>query len=363
MTDRGDERPGLRPVRCLSFHSGYACRNSGVCCSSGWDIAVEQDVEAQLLPRLRASARLPNGPDGFRPMADPPKNSRSSLRRSGTTGSCWFRDDADHRCAIHREFGEAALPSACRHFPRVCVLEPAGVSLSLSHYCPTAVDLLFDETPGFSVVSAPRAFPDNWPFEGLDAREAYPPFLRPGVLLGFDGLRAFEEDAVRVLSTTDLWTSLATLDAAVEKVRSWNTAAGPLPAVIRKSFADSAGGGSTSASWTDPRSILRVSATEGIPATDLPGFRSAPAYVSRLADLPLRKYLAARLIAAWIMFQADDLRTVVRYLRLCLDTVLLFVAAVPPDLSEPNRWKEAIRNADLWLLHYSDPERLARNLR
>ena len=69
-----------------------------------------------------------------------------------------------------------------------------------------------------------------------------------------------------------------------------------------------------------------------------------------------------QLIAGWITFQADDLRTVVKYLRLCLNTVILFESGRDRQEREADRWKEAIRRADLWILHYCDPDLLARNL-
>ena len=358
-------RSGPPIVQCLSFHSGYRCQNTGVCCSSGWEIAVEEKVESRLRGALgKTPARLPNGPNGFQPMADPPTGCKSALRRVDSTGSCWFRDDPGRACAIHRDLGLEALPSACRHFPRVCVLEPGLVSVSLSHYCPTAAGLLFDDSPDFRLVTGPRAFPADWPFEGLDARTAYPPLLRPGVLLGFDGLRAFEDRAVAVLSREALWPALATIEAAVESARSWTQHAGPLLELVNESFAITPESSQEQRRVADPRRILLAALAEGTkPTVDLPDFRPGPAAVSSRVDLALRRYLASRLIAAWIAFQGEDLRSVPRYLRLCLDTVFLFESAGGSGESEAARWKKAVRHADLWILHYCDPELLARNLR
>ena len=352
-------------VRALSFHSRYGCQNSGVCCSSGWELAVEENVEVRLTSLLALRPRdLPNGPDGFRPMEDPPAGCRSALRAVGSTGVCWFRDEPGRTCAIHRDHGAAVLPSACRQFPRVCVLEPDGVSVSLSHYCPTAAGLLFGEVADFGLVAAPPAFPADWPFEGLDARGAHPPLLRPGVLLGFDGLRAFEESAVAVLSRESLWPALSTIESAVERIRAWGVAAGPLPELVSQSFAVSGRDPGAEPRVSDPRPVLLGALTEGTrPAEVLPAFQPGVPAVSGLAEVALRKYLAARLIAAWIMFQGDDLRSVARYLRLCLDTVFLFESARAAGESEAARWKESIRNADLWIVHYCDPDLLARNLR
>lgn len=351
-----------RIVRSLSFHSTYRCRNTGVCCSSGWEIAVEDEVQIRLTSLFAIDSKgLPNGPNGFRLMADPPAGCRSSLRTTQPQRACWFRDEEARACAIHRAYGEAALPSACRQFPRVCVLEPDGVSVSLSHYCPTAAALLFDEPAPFRLVEFPRAFPADWPFEGLDARGAYPPFLRPGVLLGFDGLRALEEQAVAVLSRGPLWCALNTIDAAIERARGWSADAGPLAELLPGYFNP---GGASDPRVADPRPVLLGSMTEGTdPGRGLPEYRPAALTLSPEVDAALRRYLASRLIASWIAFLGNDLRSLARYLRLCLDTVFLFEAARATPETEAARWKEAIRDADLWILHHCDPDLIARNLR
>ncbi|MEZ5288117.1 MAG: hypothetical protein R2712_25640 [Vicinamibacterales bacterium] len=38
------------------------------------------------------------------------------------------------------------------HFPFVCAIDPRGVHVTLSHYCPTAARMLFDETAAPTVV-------------------------------------------------------------------------------------------------------------------------------------------------------------------------------------------------------------------
>ncbi|MBX7187379.1 MAG: hypothetical protein K1Y01_19705 [Vicinamibacteria bacterium] len=325
---------------------------------------MEEHVEVHLTAELAVRpGPLPNGSNGFQPMSDPPVGCKSSLKTVAATGACWFRDESARACAIHRNHGERSLPSACRQFPRVAVLEPGAVAISLSHYCPTAAGLLFDEAPDFGLVQAPLAFPPDWPFEGLDVREAYSPLLRPGVLLGFDGLQAFEDGAIALLSRAPLWTALAALRTTTESIRSWDVKAGPLHDFVARRFIEAAErpGGSSAA---DPRPTLVASLTEGTQVrVGLPEFRPDPPLVPGPVDLALRKYLAARLVASWVMFQGSDLRTVVRYLGLCLDTVCLFASAQEPGEPDSTRWAEAIRNADLWILHYCDPERLARNLR
>ena len=354
-----------QPVAALSFHANYGCKDTGVCCSSGWEIAVEAPVERALRSQFRdVAARLPNGPDGFLPMLNPPAGCESAFR-SDATATCWFRDASARKCAVHREFGEQALPSACRQFPRVAILEPHRVSVSLSHYCPTAAHLLFEDAPGnFGVVENPRAFPNDWPFEGLDAQNSYSPLLRPGVLLGFDGLRAFETSAVRALSRPGVHTGLSQIGRAVTRIREWTPVFGPVPGSVGDAFDAAAQLLPSSGEPLDPRSVLRASTPSGgPPLPDLPPFLGSSRTFGPLVDLALRRYLAARLIAGWVVFLSDDLSAVSAYLRLCLSAVFLFESARPRQEGELDRWRESIRSADLWLLHYCDPELLVRHLR
>jgi len=347
----------------LSFHAGYRCQNTGVCCSSGWQIAVEEPVEVFLRPRLPAIAeRLPNGPDGFRPMATPPAGCRDAFRRT-EAGVCWFRDPDRRDCAIHREFGEEALASACRQFPRVAVLEPDQVSVSLSHYCPTAAGLLFSPQSDFALVDDPRAFPVSWPFEGLDARLACSPLLLPQVLLGSDGLRSLEQQAVAVLSEPGVHTGVARFDRAVRRIREWVPAAGPVPQFVADCFDVTRRISVSAAKPSDPRPVLQASVPQGVRVPVLPQFAPSEADLSTGVDLALRRYVAARLVAGWILYLANDLAVTAKYLRFCLDVVLLFEGARERSEPETARWREAIRTADLWILHFCDPDLLARNLR
>jgi hypothetical protein len=241
------------------------------------------------------------------------------------------------------------------------VLEADQVSVSLSHYCPTAAALLFRSEASFELVLNPKAFPDTWPFEGLDARTSYPPFLRPGVLLGFDGLRTFEESVVRTLGNDDVRLGLARIERAIETIRDWTPSMGTLPEHVRTTFERISPGPGTAGA--DPRPILLASIPgDAEVGPDLPDFRGGHPVFSATVDLALRRYIASRLIAGWVVFQAEDLGAVARYLRLCFDTVMLFEAARPREESELDCFRESIRNADLWIVHHCDPERLAANL-
>jgi tripeptide aminopeptidase len=142
----------------------------------------------------------------------------------------FFDADAGHLCRIHTAAGLDALPSACRHFPRIVLHDDRGVFISLSHFCPTAAAMLLDgraealrptrwrgEAPpytvGIRVVEAPASL-DIGHLEGFEARGALPPLLRPGVLTDLAGYDAWERRRfARSPSTTSArrahcWTSL-----------------------------------------------------------------------------------------------------------------------------------------------------------
>ncbi len=350
-------------VSSLSFHAGYRCQDTGVCCSSDWEIAVELPVELHLRPRLRdVTQRLPNGPDGFTPMKTPPAGCRSAFRRTDA-GACWFRDQERRDCAIHREFGGDALASACRQFPRIAVLEPDQVSVSLSHYCPTAAGLLFSPAAPFTLVEGPRAFPSSWPYEGLDARLAWSPLLLPEVLLGSDGLRSLEQQAVALLAEPGVHAGVARFGRAVGRIREWAPSAGPMPRFVADCFEVTSRVSVPGLRPSDPRPLLQASLPPGATTPGLPDFAPSEATLSPAVDLALRRYVAARLVAGWILYLANDLSVTAKYLRFCLDVAHLFEGARERSEPETVRWREAIRTADLWILHHCDPELLARNLR
>ena len=58
-----------KPVFSLSIHADYRCRQSGVCCTSGWDVPVEVPLYRSLDEAL-SSGRI--APSGIPDEADPP---------------------------------------------------------------------------------------------------------------------------------------------------------------------------------------------------------------------------------------------------------------------------------------------------
>jgi hypothetical protein len=328
-------------------------------------------------------------------------------------GACVFFDPGSRLCAVHRDAGEAAMPSACRQFPRVTTLTPLGVSVSLSHYCPTAAGMLFRPStsrPSLAIVEAPTAFPATWPWEGLDAREALPPFLRPGVLMDWPSLERWERFCVATLAEAgrSAEDALGILERAAEEARRWTPERGAfgvffdgvleagvawggegegegqgqvqeegpaLPRALRDGFKyprDPAGWGSRG--WRESRGWQWQLVAECVPHRAL-----LPAAPVGLGDAdarwlepgwwslarPVRRWLAAKAFASWLALQGEGLRTAVLGLRVCLGVLRAEAARGCTGAGrqlDAELLKEAFRRADLLLVHLADPEALARRL-
>src|SRR5262249_45263747 len=145
-------------------------------------------------------------------------------------GDCVFFDRQGGRlCVIHRDLGSHALPSACRHFPRQTVIDPRGTLISLTHFCPTAAATLLTRGK-LSIVEALPPLRLDPPTEGLDARQALPPLLRPGLLCDIEGYDAWERSGLAVFAQPDLplATCLDILSTATESIRGWHPGSEPL---------------------------------------------------------------------------------------------------------------------------------------
>jgi Fe-S-cluster containining protein len=403
----------------LSIHAGYRCRNTGVCCSAGWDIPVEAGVEMHLRNALSSGTlRVPEALDSspppgtharratsyFRPVAGHPHGARVVLA-SDFSGRCSFLHP-DRRCAVHGQLGPEALPSACRDFPRVVTLTPLGVSITLSHYCPTAAASLLPIDPRragpegdvVTIVENPPGFPPTWPYQGLDARDALPPLLRPGVLMDWPSLERWETFAVSVLGDErrSPEAALDAIAAAAEAARAWTPEAGAfegyLEGVLEEGMDPSGGGeqqaflearrnrsrysrdpaGWGSREWQTrawqavascvPHRALLPLAPEGLDDADQQ--LVAPAWPS--VGLPIRRWLAAKAFASWLVLQSDGLRTAVLGLRVALAVLRAEAARGCAEARRPldgELLKEAVRRADLLLVHLVDPEAFARRLR
>jgi hypothetical protein len=361
-------------VRLLSFHAGYGCRRSGACCTAGWPIAAEPRVEAGVREALaRGTVRLRVAAEPFTRAED----GTAVLALDEHRECVFFEPGAPHACAIHRQLGHEWLPLACRQFPRVSLVTPLGPSVTLSHYCPTAAGLLFDEDGPVRIVEDPPAFPAGGEYEGLDARAAWP-LLRPGVALDWHSHRRWEEHAVATLAREDLTpdAALVRLRAGAEEARTWTPERGPLvdwidavaragpetaPAAIR-------GFDAAVASWRAAVACVPASAP---PPPALDPRAAANVYAEHVAAAwpsfagPVRRYLAAKAFASWCAVQGDGLRTAVAFVALAYDVLRVEAARACAAAGRPldaAALTQAIRATDLLLVHLADPTALARRL-
>lgn len=241
----------------LNFHLPYRCRRRGACCTAGWPIPVEPE-RAVLIKRgewLAAGGVLP----------------------LTSSGACVFHDGG---CTVYEN-----RPLSCVHFPYVCMIDPRGVHVTLSHYCPTAAAMLFEHDGPIEIVEGPSPVPLLEIPEGLDAREALPPLD-------------------------------VTAPAGMARLLSW------------EQFSQ----------WErDELAVL------------------APLIGDQPFAPVIERYLAAKLVASWAMYQDDDgiaaVRKFVRaaYLRLREEMTLgVFAAGRPLDAPI---LLEAIRRVDFGLFH------------
>ncbi|HPK01489.1 MAG TPA: hypothetical protein PLS90_03435 [Candidatus Sumerlaeota bacterium] len=161
------ERPTVRvndrlfdagTLRILDLHADYQCANTGHCCGRAWNIRISDREHGRLTDALRRAGRGPEeierhffaaGGDGA--------EQRWQFARAAS-GRCIFNGAGacgESTCNAQRELGHEVLPDVCQSFPRLAVATPAGIYLTLSYTCPTAVRSLLSEDRLAEV--APRA--------------------------------------------------------------------------------------------------------------------------------------------------------------------------------------------------------------
>jgi hypothetical protein len=370
--------PGSDPGQaayCLRPHADYGCHHSGACCTAGWAIPVDGPVFDHL--------RIHFGRSGEFRTAPPLPEGAAAILNLRDDGACiFFEAERGRLCAVHRELGEDLLPTACRQFPRIPLHDARGLLISLSHYCPTAAALLLDDHP-LEIVLAPPSLTLGGRAEGLDARGVLPPLLRPGMLTDLDGYASWERRALDTLARGDLSAgrALATIDAATRAILRWSPGMGPLASAVHREFDVALAPEPDEDLDADCARMLTclASVPYGLPVPSVTGLRERWPAVARWwpdVDRPVRAYLAARLFGNWVAYYGRGLHSVVEYLRVCLSVLKLEAArqqqpesrctAVPASTAtSTSLWQtvlEAIRNADLLLVHLSDTKNLARRL-
>lgn len=350
------------PRFCLNLHAGYRCRHSGACCTAGWTIP----IEAPAFERVRVYLGDARSALNFRTGEELPEGAAAMLRVRADGGCVFFESDNGRLCAIHRELGPDALPSACRQFPRVVVHDALGMRVSLSHFCPSAAALLQSRSQP-AIVSAPPNVDLGGALDGLDARDALPPLLRPGMLMDLDAYAAWESRALDVLARGDVNAprAIATIAAATRALDGWGAddvarAFDRDPVLVDDDDADTDRQCVALAQSSVPRGLVAPTV-----AHDVSSNRTSSRVLDDF-DHVVRNYLAARLFGNWIAYHGLGLEAIVEYVRVCLAVLRMEVARHSACWSGSTPWQSvvepAVRSTDLLLVHLADAKELARRL-
>lgn len=285
-------------------------------------------------------------------------------------GACVFYDG--RLCDIHRELGAPAMPVACQQFPRIAVRDRRGTFVTLSHYCPTAARLLLESTARLDVVPAPTSLVASDRLEALDATLELPPLLRPGLLTDIDGYAQWERHCLGVLGSDDYPAEEAVdrIDVATRRLLNWRPEDGSLAARVIDAFG-LAFEPRDSSCWSisqdrDRFELACAAVPEGLTAPAVPADLEAswdnaaawwPAF-SRGA----RRFVAAHLFGSWAAYHGSSLLTIVRLLKICLSALRVEAARQSTATGTPpeKRFIEAVRAADLLLVHLADLPALVR---
>ena len=353
---------------CLNLHADYLCHHSGACCTAGWAIPIEAPTYARVAERFRTS-------QGSIPLFVTGDDAQAIVNVRANGACVFFDQDHGRLCAVHRDLGEDALPSACRQFPRVSLHDSRGTLISLSHFCPTAAGLLRSNLRP-AIVRAPAALALGGSVEGLDARDALPPLLHPGMLMDPDAYALWERRVIDVLGrdTVSADAAIATIAAATRAVSAWRPGGISCADAVAHAF-DSTSTPNVVVDLDADDDVQRVAiALSSVPAGLAPpplfdDFRRTWPTVSPLFtafDREVRAYLAARTFGNWMAYHGRGLDAVVEYVRICLAVLKMEVARHWACSSVSPSWQTviepAIRNADLLLVHQSDMKTLARLL-
>lgn len=303
----------------LNFHAGYACRDSGMCCSSGWPIPVESSRVAA----IESAIARDTIPLRVVPWLAPEDNSPDDV--AGTlalrpNGHCVFFEAGRPGCAIHE-----VKPAGCVHFPYVCLIDQRGVHVTLSHFCPTAASMLFEHDAPIAIIEGPA--PVAGDLEGLDARESLPPASSDGQrLLTLDELDQWQRDAVASARMIELVSDDRVL---FEQAR----AAVPPPW-----------------SWPEAPDHLEDSWYSLV----------APGWF-KFEDA-LTRYAAAKAYASWSLYLGNGVEAAAHTARIAHAVVRIEAARQCRMFGRPldrELITEAIRQSDLLLVHYADQSLLA----
>jgi len=364
----------VRPVYSLSIHADYRCRHSGECCSADWDVPVELPIYRSLQEAVAAGtlavARDAEGLEPFVVGPDLPEDAAAMFERTDR-GACVFFDRGPNLCIVHRDLGASALPSTCRHFPRIAVRDARGTSISLSHFCPTAAAMLFRDDVPVTVVEAPIAFPAA-EYEGLTVGlEDLPPLLTPRMLMDHEGYAAWERHMVaRAADLTRAPESvLATLARDARVLAAWTPGPGSLAEAVDRLPVDYVAATPPEDLADSLRLFTQVMAAvpdDLKPEPDEADVPEAYRHWIRPAwpDLgsAVNRYIAAKAFASWTAYQGRGVATIVRGLEAAVALVRVEASRQCRDtrrVLDAAQLLEAFRAADFALNHLAVGEDLA----
>jgi Fe-S-cluster containining protein len=361
-------------VYALTIHADYTCLHSGACCVADWDVPVELPVyrtladavaNGQLRPRSSSDGR-----DVLITGRDLPHGAAAMLGKTDS-GECVFFEAGTRLCVVHRDMGEEALPSTCRHFPRLALTDCRGTFITLSHFCPTAASLLFREDRRLAIVSSPPSFPPS-EYEGLVvANDDLPPLLSPAMLMDYPGYSSWERHMVARCAEIDREPEsiVATLERDARILRGWKPGGSSLAEAVHglpPEFVAGSPPESLHRSLVMFANVVAAVPDDLKPPLDEQDLERAHTEYVRPAwsgfHGPLNRYLGARAFAAWTAYQGRGVATIVGGLDAALAVVRVEAARQCRDarrqLDAP-LLLEAVRRADFILNHLAVRERLA----
>lgn len=354
------------PVYCLDVHATWRCRHAGACCGAGWSIP----IEGPAFEHVRLHLHRPADAQPYFVTGPAMPEGAAALLATASDGACVFYDG--RLCAIHRDLGPASMPVACQQFPRISLRDPRGTFVTLSHFCPTAAGLLLDAAGTLDVVRAPASLAVGDTLEGLDATQELPPLLRPGLLTDIEGYIAWEQEALRVLACEDYSAegALDRIEAATRWMLTWRPDEDSLSDCARHAFRVDPSRPDSS-TWRTPDDrrrfeLARGSVPRGLAAPPVPAnfeadWDATPAWWKDFS-LAARRFVAAHLFANWVAYHGSSLLTIVGVLKIGLSVLRVEAARAQGAIGmmPEKRFIEAVRNADLLLVHLSDTPALVR---
>jgi hypothetical protein len=255
------------------------------------------------------------------------------------------------------------------------VLTPRGVSITLSHFCPTVAARCLDRRPALGIVRNAAAFPAQGRYEGLDARAALPPLLRREVLMCWESHALWERYSVATLAQDDLSpeAALYVLTESADRARAWRSGDGPLRAHLARGLdtrpeaaRERLPAGGEGARRLGLHAGVIGAVPEALRRSDSSGDLTGDAELVRPRwasyGAAVRRYLAGRAFASWVALQGQGLRTTVFALVTSLAVLRVEAARLCRERDRPLDREillEAFRAADRLSVHLAAPDRLA----